>query len=65
MEPDETHDEIDEDWTVEPVDRCETCHERIEDCTCIACGTCLDGEVVNDTCDDCHERHCPTCEPCR
>lgn len=28
------------------------------------CTTCLDGSVVNDTCDDCETRHCPKCDPC-
>lgn len=28
------------------------------------CDECLDGTVVNDTCDECDERHCSKCEPC-
>ena len=29
-----------------------------------ACPDCADGSVVDDTCDDCGERHCPACSPC-
>ncbi|MCW5893313.1 MAG: hypothetical protein KIT14_22590 [bacterium] len=28
------------------------------------CRVCLDGTVVTDTCDDCGERHCPSCMTC-
>jgi hypothetical protein len=28
------------------------------------CDVCLDGTTIQDTCDDCGERHCPSCDQC-
>lgn len=44
--------------SIEPTER----REDDEDTT--DCAECLNGTVINDTCDECDERHCSTCDPC-